>query len=240
MHKSSSQEIHFLARPDLEAHLKHYIQYWGQCPLEYCKVITVLGGDGFMLSALSQYWTFGKPFYGLKFGNVGHLMNEEPLIENLELLVENATPFYYLPLSVEIENLSFLAFNDVCLYRQRYQALKFKITIDTVTMPSLLTGDGILCSSILGKSAYYASSDGIPFDIPHTLGVRPLNCSSLTNWKGTTLFPSQTLIVELFQPETRPVILGWDGKDQVLEPNYKIIKIRTKQNKHITLLKNLF
>ena len=41
-----------------------------------CKVIVVLGGDGFMLQALKKYQKYGKPFYGVNRGSFGFLMNK--------------------------------------------------------------------------------------------------------------------------------------------------------------------
>ena len=41
-----------------------------------CKVIVVLGGDGFMLQTLKKYQKYGKPFYGVNRGSYGFLMNK--------------------------------------------------------------------------------------------------------------------------------------------------------------------
>ncbi|ETZ04592.1 MULTISPECIES: diacylglycerol kinase catalytic domain-containing protein [Holospora] len=237
-----SQRIHFFARSDLSVSLERYIKRWGQCPVERCKVIVVLGGDGFMLMALNKYWELEKPFYGLKFGSVGNLMNFEADIERLEMSLQKSISFSYFPLFVKILGekspiLSFFAFNDVCLYRRQYQALKIKISIDNVIVTSMVMGDGLLCSSVMGKSAYYASAGGISFDLPYTLGVCAINPFSLTRWKGRLLFPYQTVRAEILNSETRPFVFGWDGQDKVLEPQYKTIEVCTYEKKTITLLK---
>ena len=39
-------------------------------------LIIVIGGDGFMLSALKKYYKLKKPFYGINSGNYGFLMNK--------------------------------------------------------------------------------------------------------------------------------------------------------------------
>ena len=39
-------------------------------------LIIVIGGDGFMLSALKKYRNYKKLFYGINSGNYGFLMNK--------------------------------------------------------------------------------------------------------------------------------------------------------------------
>ncbi|PPE03121.1 NAD(+)/NADH kinase [Holospora curviuscula] len=242
MNRHDMDAIHFLARNDLTIPLHHYIERWGQCPIERCKIIVVLGGDGWMLKSLSRYAFLEKPFYGLKFGSVGHLMNAGITRDGLQSAIENALAYTYFPFSVTALGsgsnvLSFLVFNDMCLYRQRYQALKLKIYIDETIICPLLLGDGIVCSSLLGRSAYYHSAGGKFFDLPYILGLCALNTSAATPWKGALLLAHQTLSVELLSPESRPVLLGWDGQDKALESRYTKIQISAQSTERITLLK---
>ena len=44
--------------------------------LSKCNLIIVIGGDGFMLSALKKYNKYKKPFYGINAGSYGFLMNK--------------------------------------------------------------------------------------------------------------------------------------------------------------------
>ena len=44
--------------------------------LHKCNLIIVIGGDGFMLSALKKYNKYKKPFYGINGGSYGFLMNK--------------------------------------------------------------------------------------------------------------------------------------------------------------------
>ena len=44
--------------------------------LNKCNIIIVIGGDGFMLSALKKYNKYQKPFYGINAGSYGFLMNK--------------------------------------------------------------------------------------------------------------------------------------------------------------------
>ncbi|KLD68835.1 inorganic polyphosphate kinase, partial [Xanthomonas hyacinthi DSM 19077] len=43
------------------------------------EIIVSLGGDGFMLRTLHTYRTLGVPFYGMKLGRLGFLMNQHEL-----------------------------------------------------------------------------------------------------------------------------------------------------------------
>ena len=236
--------IHFVARNDLVLPLGHYIRQWGQCPIERCNVIVVLGGDGFMLRTLSRYFLLGKPFYGLKFGSVGHLMNPRMAVHQLNVCIETSIAYVYHPFSVKIasphcDSTDFLAFNDVCVYRKHYQALKLKLSIHEAVVCPLLLGDGVVCASLLGRSGYYASAGGLSFQEPYSLGIAPLNASPRTPWKGKLLLSHEILEIEPLSHKTRPSVLGWDGQDQVLDPNCSKITVGIQENQTVTLLQTL-
>lgn len=211
----------FTARDDLADVLKAYTQYWGQTSPEDADMIIVLGGDGFMLHMLAQYVTLSTPFYGVRFGSVGYMMNAAVPIQDLETAIQRTQTVSYTPLSVTFcapshTPKTYLAFNDVSIYRQHYQALKLKLWInDTVVCP-LLMGDGIVCASRLGASAYYRSSGGLPLGREHAFGVNALHPSPEFFWRGAQLLPHQRLQVEVLHSERRPSVLGWDGHDHAL------------------------
>ena len=169
-----------------------------------------------MLRTLSHYFPLGKPFYGLKFGSVGHLMNPGAEIHTLKLRIENAVPYVHYPFSVEVESpgydsLCFFAFNDVFVYRKHYQALKHKLSIHGAMVFPLLLGDGIVCASLLGRSGYYASAGGLPFEAPYTLGICPLNASPHNTLERDCAFPSSNLGCRTFKPQNSALCtgLGW-------------------------------
>lgn len=220
----------FAARDDLEDVLASYKKNWGQTPVEDADMIVVLGGDGFMLAMLTQYVALGKPFYGIRFGSVGYMMNDVVPIQDMQRAIQITQMVAYTPLSVtfysdERTTHTYLAFNDVSIYRRHYQALKLKVWIDNVVVCPLLMADGLVCASRLGASAYYRSSGGLVLQHQHAWGVNTLHPSPEFFWRGAQLLPDQRLQVEVLHGERRPAVLGWDGKDHVLPPSQHPIAI---------------
>lgn len=234
----------FTARDDLADVLKAYTERWGQTTAEDADIIVVLGGDGFMLTMLAQYVALGKPFYGIRFGSVGYMMNDVVPIQDMERIIQLTQMISYTPLSItfysdERTSYTYLAFNDVSIYRRHYQALKLKIWIDDVVVCSLLMGDGIVCASRLGASAYYRSSGGLVLQSEHAWGVNALHPSPEFFWRGTPLLPDQRLHVEVLHAERRPAVLGWDGQDCTLPLSHHPIAIALAPAYKVRILRNL-
>ena len=103
-------------------------------PEEEADVIVALGGDGFMLQAMHRFVSSGKAIYGMNRGSVGFLMNEFSDAD-LEHRLACADLTVVHPLQMQAvdqggnEHES-LAFNEVSLLRQTYQAAKLQIAID--------------------------------------------------------------------------------------------------------------
>ena len=57
-----------------------YINDYGQSKEENADVVVPIGGDGFLLKSLHDFKQLNKPFYGINYGSVGFLMNEEKKI----------------------------------------------------------------------------------------------------------------------------------------------------------------
>ena len=56
--------------------IKNYIKNFKIYHPSKSDLIIVIGGDGFMLSALKNITNMQKPFYGINAGNYGFLMNK--------------------------------------------------------------------------------------------------------------------------------------------------------------------
>ena len=127
----------------------------------------VLGGDGFMLSALHKYKQHQKPFFGINFGTLGFLLNDitpENLI-NLKKLVNEATEYIFFPLMAEITNIKGhtkkeIAFNEVSVNRATSQALHIDISINKIKRMKEFIGDGLVLSNPIGSTAYNTSLGG--------------------------------------------------------------------------------
>ena len=111
-----------------------------------------LGGDGHMLQTLHRFVSTGMPIYGMNRGSVGFLMNDyrERRSARAPCTPPNS------PSSIRCKMTAIdeagkthraIAFNEVSLLRQRYQAAKLKIAVDGKTRLEELICDGVLVST---------------------------------------------------------------------------------------------
>ena len=151
-------------------------------------IAIVLGGDGTMLRALSQFLESGVPVLGVNFGRVGFLttMSATTLDEGISRVfagdyrtVELAT------IEVEVGGSRHVAVNDVVVSSSavgRIVELGYSIGGEDLGIQRC---DGLICSSPSGSTAYNLSNGGpvlvwgldamvLTFVAPHSLHVRPL------------------------------------------------------------------
>ena len=55
----------------------YLLKEYNQHNLDEADVIVPIGGDGFLLKSLHDYKEYQKPFYGINYGSIGFLMNNE-------------------------------------------------------------------------------------------------------------------------------------------------------------------
>ena len=129
------QKLHFVASdaPEAQTMLTKLRDRYGDQGANDADVIVALGGDGFMLQTLHGFLKRDVPIYGLNLGSVGFLMNT--FRENdLPKRIEAAEPTKIRPLLMRTESpageRTALAFNEVSLLRQTYQAAKLRILLD--------------------------------------------------------------------------------------------------------------
>ena len=99
-------------------------------------LIIPIGGDGFLLKSLHDYKDLNKSFYGINYGSVGFLMNNQSN-EELEEIIISAQKIELKPLQMKAINnkgeiYNSIAFNEVSLMRQTYQAAKISIKINEI------------------------------------------------------------------------------------------------------------
>lgn len=173
-------------------------------------VIVALGGDGFMLQTLHDTMNSGKLIYGMNRGSVGFLMNDfstENLPERISVAVEND----FHPLKMTTSNAdgstSFaLAINEVSVLRQSYQAAKLRVVIDGKVRLEELTCDGLMVATPVGSTAYNLSAHGpiLPLEAP-LLALTPVSAFRPRRWRGALLPNKVTVVLEVLEPEKRPV-----------------------------------
>jgi NAD+ kinase len=99
-----------------------------------------------------------------------------------------------------------LAFNEVSLFRQVYQAAKLKIWIDGKVRMEELICDGVLLSTPAGSTAYNLSAHGpiLPVNAK-LLALTPISAFRPRRWRGALLPQEAAVLIEALEPEKRPV-----------------------------------
>lgn len=205
-----------------QRYYKWIIEHVNVCTIEEAEVIVVLGGDGYMLTALhrinAQFNREGKlrwngAIYGINCGTVGFLMNaiDYDDIPNLMNRIENATITKLHPLKLEATQTNgnqhtLIAINEVTLMRQTHQTCRLSIAINGVVRMNNLIGDGVLVATSAGSTAYNFSAHGpiIPLGIP-LLALTPLNPFIPRHWRGAIIPNTAEIVIEVEDVARRPV-----------------------------------
>src|SRR5580692_6870167 len=170
---------------------------YGDARPDTADVIVALGGDGFMLATLQRFMNSGKPIYGMHRGTVGFLMNE--FSENAlaeRLATAHVTVIH--PLVMRARDAAgrvhrHRAINEVSLFRQSYQAARLRIMVDGKERLAELVADGVLLATPAGSTAYNLSVQG------------PISPFRPRRWRGALLPDKARVIIEVIEPERRPV-----------------------------------
>lgn len=195
--------------PLAQAALAELTKRYGQCDSAEAKTVVALGGDGFLLKTLHQFLPQQLPVYGMNRGSVGFLLN--PFIaDNLPARIARAQDVILHPLRMQTLNTSgesdqALAFNEVSLFRQTYQASKLKIMLDGVERLSELICDGVLVSTPAGSTAYNLSAHGpiMPLDA-NILALTPISAFRPRRWRGALLPHRTAVTIDVLDPKKRP------------------------------------
>lgn len=201
-------------------------------------VIVPLGGDGFMLQTLHRYASLGKPFYGMKLGTVGFLMNhfrKEGLVGRLHA-AEPAVlhPLEMLAQSESGASVGSLAYNEVSLLRQTRQAAHVSIELNGQVRLEELICDGVLVATAAGSTAYNFSAQG-PI-LPLGAGVvalTPIAAFRPRRWRGAVLMADTEVKFRVLDPYKRPVSATADSHEvrDVVE-----VTVRESRDRSVTLM----
>ena len=169
-----------------------FINEYGQHEVEKADIIIPIGGDGFLLKNLHNYNELNIPFFGINYGSIGFLMNQQG-DKNLKNIIETSQETILYPLqmkAVGIKNESFssIAYNEVSIMRQTHQAAKINIKINDIERIKELICDGVLVSTAAGSTAYNLSAHGsiIPLD-SNLLALTPISSFRPRRWRGALL-----------------------------------------------------
>lgn len=180
-------------------------------------VIVALGGDGFMLHTLHRTQNLDAPVYGMNRGTVGFLMNEyseSDLPERLAAAEETViNPLFMRATRADGTVHEALAINEVSLLRMGPQAAKLRIHVDGRLRMEELVCDGALVSTPAGSTAYNYSAHGpilpIGSDVLALTAIAPFRPR---RWRGALLPKSAEVVIEVQNPEKRPVMADADSR----------------------------
>ena len=195
--------------------------------------IVVGGGDGFMLKTIKNLYKFNKPFYGINCGSVGFLLNKYGT-NKIQEKINKAKITIINPLQVQTTNnvgrrSSFLAINELSLFRQSKQTSLLKLIINNKTLIKKLIGDGILLSTPAGSTAYNLSVNGPILSLnSKKIAITPISPFRPRRWKGKIISESKSIYIFNLDPKKRPVAAVADNNEI-----RNIVKVKVSINKAI-------
>ncbi len=235
-----SLKIHFAAseRPAAQQAVERLVRRYGQHDAGSADVIVALGGDGWMLDTLRARFADRLPVYGMHRGTVGFLMNEyseDDLPQRLDAAVRaQIYPLEMRATTVAGKTSTLLAINEVSLLRQTSQTAKLRILVDGRERLAELAADGILVATPAGSTAYNLSAHGPILPIgANLLALTPISPFRPRRWRGALLREDAEVVIEVLEPERRPVAASADTQE-VREVTR--VEIREDRNKPLTML----
>lgn len=213
-------KLHFIAS-ETEKSAKSYKQLtglYGQASRDSADVIIVLGGDGFMLDCLRQFIRSDIPFFGLRLGTVGFLMNDYRQDDLLMRIDAAQTTFLY-PLRMMATDIygnktDSLAINEVSLLRQTKQSAHIQVSVNQQIKIEKLVGDGVLLATPAGSTAYNLSAHGPILPIgSHMLALTPISPFRPRRWRGAVIPDTATVEFKVLDYQKRPISATADNEE---------------------------
>ena len=194
---------------------KKYQDKYGNNKAKEADVIIAIGGDGFLLKTLHDHKDLKKPIYGINYGSVGFLMNNETKNDLIEI-INTSQKIRLKPLVMKAQNkkgkiFESIAFNEVSLMRETYQAAKLKININNIERMKELICDGLLVATPAGSTAYNLSAHGsiVPLD-SKLLALTPISAFRPRRWRGALLAENTKININVLENINRPVSVTAD------------------------------
>ena len=206
--------------------------------LSKSNLIIVIGGDGFMLSALKKYNRYKKPFYGINSGSFGFLMNKFSTKETVKNL-SKAKMVTIFPLEMRVKKKSNLinksiAINEISVLRQSRQAASLSISNGSKKIIKKLDSDGVLVSTPAGSTAYNLSVHGPILSLDSKkISISPISPFRPRRWKGKIVSDRVKIIIKNLNPKKRPISAVADNFEV---RNAKYISIKTNKKIKFNLL----
>ena len=226
-----------------------FLKKYKNHPPHLCKIIVVLGGDGFMLQALKKYQKYNKIFYGINRGTFGFLMNKfktydiEKSISKAKLV--SISPLEMMATTKTGKTHSNIAINEVSLLRQTRQAASLQIKNGKRILIKKLICDGVLISTPAGSTAYNLSVSGPILSLnSKKLAITPISPFRPRRWKGKIVSSSSVIKIKNLNIRKRSVSVVADNVEVRNIKNVKIkinnlIKFKLLYDKNYSLTKKI-
>jgi len=205
------ERIAFVASdvPEARTSLERLSALYGNVPTKEADAIVALGGDGLMLQTLHRHMHDRIPIYGMNRGSVGFLTNDYRE-DDLRGRLARADISIIHPLAMRALDRAGgvhdgLAINEVHLFRETYQAVKLRISIDGKVRLEELICDGALVATPAGSTAYNLSVFGpiLPINAP-LLALTPISAFRPRRWRGALLPNAAKIRFDVLEAEKRP------------------------------------
>ena len=209
--------------------LKKYRNY----SVKKSQIIIVAGGDGFMLKTIKKFYKFNRPFYGINCGSVGFLLNKY-MSNKIFRKIDKAKLTTIYPLQVNTTSKgknrkSFLAVNELSLFRQSKQTVSLKLKINNKVLIKKLIGDGVLLSTPAGSTAYNLSVHGPILSLnSKKLAITPISPFRPRRWKGKIVSDKTSVYIINLDPKKRPIAAVVDNNEI-----RNVVSVKASINKRI-------
>ena len=206
-----------------------------ETPVKNCKLIVVIGGDGFMLSTLKKFSKIKLKFYGVNSGNYGFLMNrfiKKNFLKNLKSIKIHPLEMITKTKNNKIKKL--IAINEISVLRQSKQAAIISVAMGKKMMIKKLVSDGVLVSTPAGSTAYNLSVHGPILSLnSKKLSIAPISAFRPRRWKGKIISDQSNVVIENLEIRKRPISAVADNFEF---RNVKIVKIKSSKRIKFNLL----
>jgi NAD+ kinase len=201
-------------------------------------LITVFGGDGFMLQTLKKLGKFNKPFYGMNMGTYGFLMNKFKTKKFAQNIAKSKpVTISALQMIAKTKNnivKKAIAINEISMLRQSKQTASLQIKNRKRLIIKKLMSDGVLISTPAGSTAYNLSVHGPILSLnSKKIAITPISPFRPRRWKGSIVSDSSVINIINLNINKRPVSVV---ADNVEFRNIKNVKIYINRKIKFNLL----
>ena len=194
-------------------------------------LITVIGGDGSMLSAAKDFQHLDVPFVGINLGKVGFMADLDygSVDQNLiEVLKGNCLPETKETIDCIYNGKSYTAYNEIVLHTQKsYKLMQFEVKVND-NFVYRKRADGLIISTSNGSTAYSLSAGG-PIVSPDVSALVITSLNPLSLSARPLLIPTDSK-VEVSLTKTPPNTDSYiiiDGNDEIkVEEGLSTFKIQ--------------